>query len=166
MGRPKEPIALVVAKGKKHLTQEEIETRQSQEVNAPCDNVQPPSFLTTQSQKNEFNQLAAELMSIGIMANLDCDLLGRYIVSKQMWIKTSKELSKLYKLDLTFHLEVIEKLSKLQDRYFKQCQNCARELGLTISSRCKLIAPTKNEESKPKNKFAKFQEDDDQIGVS
>ena len=166
MGRPKEPIALVVAKGKKHLTQEEIETRLSQEVNAPSDNVQPPSFLTTQSQKNEFNILAAELMSIGIMANLDCDLLGRYIVSKQMWIKTSKELNKLYKLDITFHLELIDKLSKLQDRYFKQCQNCARELGLTISSRCKLITPTKNEESKPENKFAKFQKDNDQIGVN
>jgi hypothetical protein len=43
-----------------------------------------------------------------------------------------------------------------QDRHFKQAQTAARELGLTISSRCKLQVPVKEEHEKPTNKFSKF----------
>ena len=49
----------------------------------------------------------------------------------------------------------MEKLDKRQDRFFKQASTMARDLGLTISSRCKLQVPVKEEE-KPVNKFARF----------
>ena len=32
-------------------------------------------------------------------------------------------------------------LMNLQDKAFKQCLACAKELGLTITSRCKLVVP-------------------------
>ena len=34
----------------------------------------------------------------------------------------------------------------MQDKVFKQCQSSARDLGLTISSRCKLIVPKLEED--------------------
>ena len=43
-------------------------------------------------------------------------------------------------------------LQKIQSRIEKQCNADARELGLTISSRCKLVMP-KTKEEKPVNKF-------------
>jgi hypothetical protein len=45
--------------------------------------------------------------------------------------------------------------AKTQDRYFKQAQAAARDLGLTISSRCKLVAPVRDE-APPVNKFSRF----------
>ena len=51
--------------------------------------------------------------------------------------------------------EMLDKLDKRQDRYFKQAQTAAAALGLTISSRCKLVAPVK-EEAPKENKFARF----------
>jgi len=39
------------------------------------------------------------------------------------------------------------KWSAVQDRYFKQCRNCASDLGMTITSRCKLVVPSTKEET-------------------
>jgi P27 family predicted phage terminase small subunit len=39
-----------------------------------------------------------------------------------------------------------DKWSNVQSRYFKQCRECAGDLGLTISSRCKLVLPPKEDE--------------------
>lgn len=49
----------------------------------------------------------------------------------------------------------LDQYSKIHDRYFKQCRASASDLGLTISSRCKLVVPKTEEEPKP-NKFNKF----------
>ena len=162
MGRPREPIALVVAKGNKHLGKEEIEKRKVEEVNAPSDEIIPPAFLTTQSQKDHFYKLAYELRRIDILANIDCELLGRYIFSQDEWVKTTTKINKLMtNKNFIDNLDLIEKLSKLQDRYWKQCHNAARELGMTISSRCKLIVPKGKTEEKPINKYAKFLDEED-----
>ena len=46
MARPREPIDLIVAKGRKHLTKQEYEDRKNSEIIAPADNVKAPPFLT------------------------------------------------------------------------------------------------------------------------
>ena len=46
MAGQRQPIALVQAKGKKHLTKAEIAERERTEVKAPSDRVTPPSYLT------------------------------------------------------------------------------------------------------------------------
>ena len=39
-----------------------------------------------------------------------------------------------------------------QDKLFKQCRQTATDLGLTITSRCKIVLPkTKEEKKKPQN---------------
>ena len=152
MARPRQPIKLLEAKGKKHLTKTEIAEREKTEVKAESDNIVAPAYLTAK-QRREFDTIAAELKRIDIISNLDCDALARYIIAKDNYIKFSKivnELPSEWEM-----LGVIDKATAVQDRVFKQCQSAARELGLTISSRCKLVVP-KTEEPK-QNKFSKFQ---------
>ena len=152
MARPREPISLIEAKGKKHLTKAEIEGRKQTEVQTENDKITAPSYLNT-LQKREFKKISDELIRIKIMSNFDCDALARYIKARDKYIKYSNMLEDMPE-DLSM-IMVIEKLDNMQDKAFKQCNAAARELGLTISSRCKLVVP-KTEEKKPESKFAKF----------
>lgn len=150
MARPRQPIELLEAKGKKHLTKSEIEYRKSTEVKANSDNIVAPNYLNKE-QKKKFYEIANELLDIGIMSNLDCDCLGRYLIAETAYLKLTKRLNKLSIDDILTY----EKTANLQDKYFKQCRSLASDLGLTISSRCKLVIPKKEEKPK-ENKFAKF----------
>lgn len=149
MARPRQPTDLLVVKGKKHLTKKEIEERRSKEVIAPADNVQPPSYLPSKLQK-EFKRIAGELINIKIMSNLDCEALARFVVSEYNYQKVTKKLLKTG-VDNEKYIDLL----LMQEKLFKMCRQSASDLGLTISSRCKLVVP-KPKEEKPKNKFAKF----------
>ena len=46
MPNPREPINILLAKGRKHLTQEEIQRRMATEPTAPADDIQPPDYLS------------------------------------------------------------------------------------------------------------------------
>lgn len=149
MARPRQPIDLVVHKGKKHLTKAEIEERRSQEVKAPSDNVEAPDYLPQELQK-EFEEIAEQLIEIGIMSNLDVDALARFLIAKKLYLNITEEL-------LNNPKSLLDKdMVGIQDKLFKQSRAAAMDLGLTISSRCKLVIPKKEENVKPKNKFEKF----------
>ncbi|MBP1044855.1 phage terminase small subunit P27 family [Enterococcus sp. BWM-S5] len=145
-GRPKKPIELVVMEGRKHLTKEEIDRRKKEEIKAPADKIEAPSYLTA-ALKKRFNSIALELIEIGILTNLDTDALGRYVYAEYMHQQTTK---KLRKLDMIENIVEFEKLTKIQDRYNKQARAAATDLGLTISSRVKLVVPKKEEPETPK----------------
>ena len=94
------------------------------------------------------------------------EALARYVQAQTQYEQATKELRTLMKkrpdeeaedyytlLDLWYTAQ--DTASRLQDRYFKQAQAAARDLGLTIPSRCKLQVPIKDEEPKV-NKFGKF----------
>lgn len=138
MARPREPIDLIKAKGKKHLTQAEYEERKSQELEVPFTDVKPPEYLKGEKQIEKFNYYADMLLKLGIFTELDVDCLARYIMSEQLYLQYTNLLIKLMRSN---DFEQLGKIQGLQDRAFKQCQQCARDLGLTISSRCKLVVP-------------------------
>lgn len=148
MGRAKQPTALLVAKGKSHLTKAEIASRIEQEVEAPDDAVIAPEYLT-KKQKEEFDQLTYELKRIGIISNVDSEALARYITSKDMYIALTKKIRTKAVIDDPAQLEYY---SKIQNRYFTATRAAASDLGLTITSRAKLVVPKLPEEPK-KNKF-------------
>ena len=152
MGRNKEPIALVQAKGKKHLTKAEIEQRKSEELDVPTDAIEAPSYLT-KAQREEFDKIAKILIDLEIMTNLDCDALAGYIVARDGWIMAGKKLRSKGVKDDPF---VFDKWTKIEDRYRKQMRSAASDLGLTITSRGKIVAPTKERPTPPENKFAVF----------
>ncbi|GAA0081365.1 phage terminase small subunit P27 family [Clostridium sp. CTA-6] len=149
MARPRQPTDLVMLKGKKHLSKKEIEERKNSEVQAPADKIDPPSYLPS-NLKKEFNRIAKELISIEIISNLDCEALARFIVSEYNYQKVTKKLLKTG-IDNEKYIDLL----LMQEKLFKMCRQSASDLGLTISSRCKLVVP-KSKEEKPKNKFSKF----------
>lgn len=161
-GRRKQPIDLIVAKQRKHVTKQEIKDRKDTEVKAPDDDIKTPTFLTKKEQK-KFEEIKKTLVDIKIMSNLDSDILARYIQMETQFEKITKQINKIKftvdkKKDIAAEIQIMQQteeyqtLSKMQIRYMKACNECARELGLTISSRCKLVVP-KPKEEKPINKF-------------
>jgi P27 family predicted phage terminase small subunit len=166
MGRNKQPVRLLIAKGRKHLTKDEIEERKNTELTAPGDNVAPPDFLTTKKEKQRFTELASILLELEIMSDLDCDVLGRYIKAQDDWAAYSKlvrqmqtKLRRAIAADdaerTAYCTELLTKYEGLRSKAFTQAQTCASSIGLTITSRCKLVVP-KAPEKKPENKFAQF----------
>lgn len=153
MSGTKEPIDLLMAKGKKHLTKNEIKERKNTEIFVPFLDVTPPKYLNA-TQKKEFNDIAHKLLKIGIMTELDEDSLARYLISKRCYTKITKQLNTALNAK-KMNLDDIETLTSLQDKFFKQCRSSAGDLGLSISSRCKLIMPPSKDPPK-ENKFAKF----------
>lgn len=138
MARPREPVDLIKAKGKKHLTQAEYDERKASEVEVPFVDIKPPQYLTGEKNIEKFNYYAGMLISIGIFTELDVDCLARYIMAEQLYLQYTSLLVHLIKKEDT---DALSKVQTLQDKAFRQCQSCARDLGLTISSRCKLVVP-------------------------
>lgn len=149
MARPRQPVDLLLYKGKKNLTKKEIEERKANEVKAKNDNVKPPTYLPS-VLKREFKKIASELVDIGIMTNLDVDALARFLIAKKLYLEVTKTLLESPEL-------VIEDkdIVATHDRLFKQSRVAASDLGLTISSRCKLVIP-KKEDEKPRTKEEKM----------
>lgn len=169
-GRPREPIDLIKAKGKKHLTKAEYEERKNGELQVPFTDVEPPDFLNAK-QKKEFVEIADQLLQLNIMTELDVNVLAQYCIAKTLYLEYSDQLKKVMaKRNAVHKWAVIEQIAEncekeedmrklleailrrqrgddatvlmnLQDKAFKQCLACARELGLTITSRVKLVIP-------------------------
>lgn len=162
MAGARQPIGLVIAKGAKHLTKDEIEERRSSEVQGIPDGIAAPSFLTPK-QKKQFNLIADQLQRLGIMGETDNDTLARYVTAQSLYEQAVKDLRGVQRdrpKDATAEqmlvwADTLDTLDKRVDRYYKQAQNAAAALGLTISSRCKLVVP-KGAEAPKVNKFAKF----------
>lgn len=152
MARPRQPVELVIAKGKKHLSKEEIKKRRESEIQPIADEIVAPSYLTKR-QRDEFYKISEQLEKLKIMGETDVDALARYIVSRDLYVKLTKQLAKAEILQNPLTLDAY---MKNQDRAFKQCRSSAMDLGLTISSRCRLVVPKINEEQPKQNKFAKF----------
>lgn len=183
MSGPRQPVNLVLARGSAHMTKAEIADRQSSEVQPVTDGIVAPSFLSA-AQKKDFNRIADQLQTLKIMGETDCDTLARYIVSQEQYVKTLKEIREaekekrsivkdkpkpedyaddteyreimgLYYTTLGYADERLDRLDKRLDRYFKQATTAAGKMGLTISDRCRLVVPGKQDPPKT-NKFSKF----------
>lgn len=166
MSGGKKPMQLNLVTGGKHWTKDEIKDRLDSEVQPNPDDIAAPSFLTAK-QKKEFDRIAAQLKDLGIMGGTDCDTLARYVVAQDLYAQAVKDLRTLQKLkpknddpdraleNAVAWVDLLKVADRRIDRYYKQATNAASALGLTISSRCKLVVPKPAEPPK-KNKFAKF----------
>lgn len=167
MAGQRQPTQLVLAKGKKHFTEDELAERLAREVQPCTDGIEAPRYLTAK-QKKQFDKLAEQLKKIKIMGETDVDALARYVTAQALYEDAVKELRKLdkdrpkdrdaegYYRDLEIWSALYDLAIKRQDRYFKQSQTAARDLGLTISSRCKLQVPVPKTGAPKENKFSKF----------
>lgn len=148
-----QPIELVIANGKKHLTKAEIEQRKQSEIKPCTDEIVAPSYLN-KKQKIEFDKIAIQLKKLKIMGETDVDALARYILSRDIYIKLTKQIQRKAIIE---NPSLLNEYMKNQDRAFRQCDISAKALGLTISARCRLVVPKVNEPVKKENKFKRFE---------
>lgn len=152
MAGQRQPIELVMAKGKKNLTKKEKEERMAREIKPITDNMIAPDYLNS-NQINEFYEISEQLQKLKIMGETDVDALARYIISKDLYVALTNQIMQN---NVISDPVMLDKYMKNQDRAYKQCRASATDLGLTISSRCKLVAPAPAQEKK-ENKFSKFE---------
>lgn len=154
MARPRQPVGVVVARGKKHLGKAEIEERKKSELKPIADNIIAPDYLT-KPQADEFYKITEQLDKLKIMGETDVDAVARYIIANDQYVNAVKQMRKREVKNDPYKLEA---WAKIQERYFKQCRQCANDLGLTISSRCRLVVPNYEPPPPPvENKFVKFE---------
>lgn len=165
MAGARQPTKLVIAKGRTHFTKEQIVDRFIKEVSADkYKNIEAPDYLTA-TEKNKFYDIAYKLLDLGIMTELDEDCLAQYVVCDTQYRYYKRKIDRCMKVKSINSWSIVklvddedlqELLMKIlrkqrgdelavlissQDKILKQMQSCAKELGLTISSRCKLEIP-------------------------
>lgn len=138
MPGPRQPTDLVKANGRKHLTQAEEDARRDQEVHVPPpEQAEPPKWLGKKFHQ-EFREIGETLRLAGLYTELDRDVLGQFLVSRERWQRADRLASAAIRAK-------DEKLAKewtgIQGAYFKQCRQCAEAMGLSVSSRCRLVVP-------------------------
>ena len=144
MPGPRQPTDLVKARGKKHFSQTEEDQRRDQEVHVqPPDRAEPPRWLGKESKDPEPLALSPReigeiLRQAGLYTELDRDVLGQFLVARERWLRSDRLASAAIRAR-------DEKLAKewtaVQSSYFRQCRQCAEVMGLSISSRCRLVVP-------------------------
>lgn len=156
-------VNLSVADGGKHWTKQEIRERKAQELKLPKPKaLRPPAWLGPEGKKL-FRRYAKLLLAFpeGIVSELDTGTLGRYCdcelsyaeasAQKDTWLEQCRLLRKqlIETGDWSFvRDDTYERAEKQVDywsgqmaRFEKICRGCAADMGLTVTSRCKLVVP-------------------------
>ena len=138
MAGKRQPTSVVVANGKKHLSQDEIDARLDAEVKVDLpEKAIPPRWLAKKFRP-EFQELGEKLLRVALYTDLDKDILAQYLVTRERWVLADKQAAAAIRAKD----EVKAKdWSSIQGTYFKQCRQCAEAMGLSITSRCRLVLP-------------------------
>lgn len=144
MAGARQPTDLVVRNGRKHMTRAEEDARRDREVVVPApQRAEPPKWLPKELHR-EFRAIGKQLIDVGLYTDLDADNLGRYLVAHHEYISATAEVQRAL-TQAPGHardLEAADGWGRVQERYFKQARNCANDMGLTVSSRCRLVLPS------------------------
>ena len=149
MPGPRQPTDVVKAKGRKHLSKAEEAQRRAGEVQVERPKtVKVPKWIP-EDLKKEFRTLGRKLLAAGLYTDLDADTLGRYLVAQRQYLIAAEETDQaLARKDQ----EGADAWGRIQERHFKQARNAGNDMGLTVTSRCRLAvpdAPQKGDEDNP-----------------
>ena len=166
MAGTRKPMAvnLAVVDGGKHWTKAQIEQRRREELHLPKPKtLKPPRWLAKDAQKL-FKAYAELLLAFpeGIVSELDTGTLARYCdcelsyaeasAQKTAWLEQCQLLRKQIvesgswstlgeDENYTRAEEQVDYWSGQMARFEKICRSCAADMGLTVTSRCKLVVP-------------------------
>lgn len=162
-------VNLSVVDGGKHWTKAEVEDRQAAEVKMPKPKaLSPPSWLNDPAKKL-FRKYAKQLLAFpsGIVSTLDAGTLARYCDCelsyaeasnhKSVWLEVCKRRLEalcqadsvaVSKDDIQRFAMAYEEAKEQVDfwtgqmvKFEKMARSCATEMGMTVSSRCRLVVP-------------------------
>ena len=135
---PKLPQNVLEMRGRSHQTKAEKEERRASEPQLEeIKRLRAPDYLPEFLRK-DFNEIGQELIKAGLLSKLDRDVLAQYIMSRDAW--AAAHLKARAALDMDDPKESTS-WARVAKTYFDQCHVCASGMGLTISSRCRLVVP-------------------------
>lgn len=141
MAGARQPTDLVVRNGRKHMTRAEEDARRDREVVVPApQKAKPPKWLPKPLHR-EFRALGRQLIDVGLYTDLDADNLGRYLMAHHEYQVATLEVERALSAQPR-DADTVDRWGRVQERYFKQARNCANDMGLTVSSRCRLVIPS------------------------
>lgn len=157
MPGPRLPIEVLEARGKKHMGKGEREARENAQPR-PSSQVKrlvAPKWLPDEL-KEDFNRIAGALVDLmpRLIIRPDADTIANYCVVYEAWKAATNQANMALEVG---NLEAAQGWSLVQDRYFKQARACANDLGLTITSRCRLVVPEKEDRGED-NPFIRLME--------
>ena len=148
MAGKRQPTDVVIANGRKHLSKTEEAERRAGEVKvSPAKTAKPPKWLP-EGLRKDFRAVGKRLIAAGLYTDLDADTLARYLIAQSEYLMATSHVHKAYQ---ERDPEEVEDWSRIQDRHFKQARNCANDLGLTVTSRCRLVVPESRQETEDSN---------------
>lgn len=156
MPGPRQKLSVLEGNGRKHLSKSERAQRAAQEVDLPKPSkLRVPRWLPDYL-RSDFRALAKELLAADLgAAQLDRDTVGRYIVAQHQFAASCRKVQDALDQE---DPDLVNKWSKAQKTYFEQARACANDLGMTITSRCRLVLP-EGTRPKEKNPFEQMMEE-------
>lgn len=135
------PLEVIESRGAKHMGKAEAAARRDREIRnpEPVKRLTPPKWLP-EKQRDEFSRVSKGLISLmpSMVSRLDADTIATYCVARAEWLHATNHVNKAI---ASADLEEAQGWSLVQDRCFKTARACATDLGLTISSRCRMVVP-------------------------
>ena len=113
---------------------------------------QPIQLIQAKGNKHLTKSEIEERTNSEIAPITDGDALARYVVVEELFESASKTLQDP---EVLADPEQVVSATLTLEKCFKMCRAAAGDLGLTITSRCKLVVPKPPEEKK-QNKFSRF----------
>lgn len=138
MSGRRQPTALVEANGRKHMTRAEEDARRDTEVRAPVpEQAIPPKWLPKKHHA-EYQQLGELLIACGLFSDLDRDVLAQYFVARDSWIGAQRRAAAAIRAK---DEDAARIWTSVQASYFKQARQAGDAMGLTVTSRCRIVVP-------------------------
>lgn len=141
------PLEVLEGRGKKHLSKRERANREAEDIkpNEPVKRLVPPKWLTD-GLRDEFLRISKALISLmpNTITRLEGDTIAAYCIAHSEWRAATSRLNAAL---MNGDPKEADSWSKVQQRCFAQARACANDLGMTITSRCRLVLP---EGAKPK----------------
>lgn len=100
--------------------------------------------------EKDYRAIGKQLIAAGLLTDLDADTLGRYLVSHSQWLQAAQRAQIYLERGDT---KSADDWGRIQERYFKAARACAADLGLTVTSRCKLVLPPAAADNEDQNPF-------------
>lgn len=138
MSGKRQPTALVEANGRKHLTRAEADARRDAEVHAPVpEQAIPPKWLPKKHHA-EYRQLGELLIVCGLFSDLDRDVLAQYFMARDSWAAAHCRAAAAIRAK---DEDAAKTWTSVQASYFKQVRQAGDAMGLTVTSRCRIVVP-------------------------
>ena len=164
MAGARQSAAMLEMNGTAHMSAAELNERRDREVHVAIpDRAEPPKWLAKKHHA-EYRRIGEILLAAGLFTELDRDVLGQYFVAFEQWLLASRKLNAAMRRNgeaeakaakeqgedataakaeaIAAAREDARTWSGIQKASFSQARQCADSLGLSVTSRCRIVVPT------------------------